>query len=255
MKQAISAIDTHTHINHGSKFDSLSDSVIYDASLDYLKRMNKAANIGVMFCSTFSSVLSTEEIEKENQYLYELVCKTDNLYQWVVIDPRNENTFKQAEKILDSKKCVGIKLHPPKHNYTLDDYGDKIFSFAAEHKAIVQIHPEKDADYILNMANKYKNATFIMAHMGSFGEKSYANAIEFAKNRNVYVDTSGIASSKNKGIEYVVSRVGSEHILFGTDTYAAGFQRGRIEYALISDEDKENILRYNAQRLFGKKLI
>ena len=88
--------------------------------------------------------------------------------------------------------------------------------------------------------------------MGSYGESSYADAIEFAKNGNVYVDTSGIASSRNYGVEYVVSRVGSDKILFGTDTYAAGFQRGRIEYALIPEEDKCNILRYNAEKLFKK---
>lgn len=252
MKRSISAIDTHTHINHGSKFDSSPESLLYDATLPYLKKVNKAAEIEVMFCSTFSSVLSTEEVEAENEYMAELTAETDNLYQWVVIDPRNENTFKQAEKILVSKKCVGVKLHPVYHKYSLDEFGDKIFSFISEYEAIVQIHPEKDADYILDMANKYPKVTFIMAHMGSHGEESYANAIEFAKNKNVYVDTSGIASSKNKGIEYVVERVGSEHILFGTDTYAPGFQRGRIEYALISDADKDNILRNNALRLFEK---
>jgi predicted TIM-barrel fold metal-dependent hydrolase len=69
----------------------------------------------------------------------------------------------------------------------------------------------------------------------------------------VYVDTSGIASSRNKGIETVVEKVGSERILFGTDTYASGFQRGRIEYALIDEIHKENILRNNALRLFAKK--
>jgi hypothetical protein len=83
---------------------------------------------------------------------------------------------------------------------------------------------------------------------------TYANAIEFAEHGNVYTDTSGNASSKNHVIEYMVERVGSERILFGTDTYAAGFQRGRIEYALIPDEDKCNILRYNAERLFGDRL-
>lgn len=252
MIKSVIAIDTHTHINHGSKFDSAPDSLLYDATLSYLQKVNKAAGIDLMFCSTFSSVLETEEIEKENQYMADLAENTENLYQWVVIDPRIESTFKQAEKMLTKPKCVGVKLHPVCHKYTLDEYGDKLFSFIAEHKAIVQIHPERDADYILDMANKYKDATFIMAHMGSYGEKSYADAIEFAKNKNVYVDTSGIASSRNKGIEYVVERVGSEHILFGTDTYAPGFQRGRIDYALISDKDKENILRLNALRLFEK---
>jgi len=64
------------------------------------------------------------------------------------------------------------------------------------------------------------------------------------------VDTSGMASLKNMLIEYAVSQIGSERILFGTDTYSAASQRGRIEFALISDQDKENILVKNATRLF-----
>ena len=253
MVKDILAIDTHTHINHGSRFDSSPNSILYNATLDYLKKMADAANVSKMFASTFSSVLSREEVEEENVYMKELSEKFDFLYQWVVIDPRCDNTFLQAEEMLKGKKCVGIKLHPPYHEYSIEDFGDKIFSFANEHSAIVQIHPEKDADYILKFADKYKDTKFIMAHMGSYGEASYADAIEFSRNRNVYVDTSGIASSRNYGIEYVVSRVGSQNILFGTDTYATGFQRGRIEYALISEKDKENILFRNASRLFGIK--
>ena len=51
------AIDMHTHINTGSKFDSSPNSLLYDASLEYLMKMNEAAGIEKMFCSTFSSVL------------------------------------------------------------------------------------------------------------------------------------------------------------------------------------------------------
>ena len=250
MIKDILAIDTHTHINHGSKYDSEPLSKLYTATIENLILINNAANIDKMFCSTFSSVLSTKEIEKENDFMFELSLEIPNLYQWVVIDPNNKNTFKQAEKMILSNKCVGIKLHPVCHEYSLIEHSDKIFSFASEYSAIVQIHPETDADYILPVADKYEKVKFIMAHMGSFSDESYANAIEYAKYQNVYADTSGIASSKNMGIEYVVGRVGSEHILFGTDTYAAGMQRGRIEYALISDADKKNILYNNANKLF-----
>ena len=58
-------------------------------------------------------------------------------------------------------------------------------------------------------------------------------------------------SLKNRVVEYAVSQIGSDRILFGTDSYAAGAQRGRIEYALISDRDKENIFVNNAKELFG----
>jgi predicted TIM-barrel fold metal-dependent hydrolase len=155
--------------------------------------------------------------------------------------------------MLESPKCVGIKLHPPCHGYSLREYGDKIFSFASEHKAVIQIHPEESPDYILPFADRYPDVSFIMAHMGFFRESSYADAILLSKCGNVYADTSGSASTKNKVIEYMVERCGSERILFGTDTYAAGFQKGRIEYALISEKDKENIFWRNAEKLFFKR--
>ena len=46
--------------------------------------------------------------------------------------------------------------------------------------------------------------------------------------------------------------IGSEKILFGTDTYAFPFQFGRIALSDLSLEDKENILWKNAMRLFDK---
>jgi len=244
----IVAIDTHTHFNHGSSWDVIRDEKCHTACLEKLMKMYEVARVDKVFCSTYGSVLSAEGVEDGNDYLFRFTQEVDWLYQWVVIDPRNEKTFRQAEKMLNSGKCVGIKLHPVCHNYQLEQYGDKLFSFASQFNAIVQIHPEKEASYILPMANKYPDVTFIMAHLG---DESYVDAIEYADHGNVYVDTSGMASWQNMIIEYAVDRVGSERILFGTDTYALGFQRGRIEYALISEQDKENILRYNAEKLFG----
>ena len=249
----IVAIDTHTHLNHGVEGDSSGEKLpVFSAKLDWLRRVNRAAGIDRMCCSTFSSLLRDTRTYEENEYMANLVQQVDYLYQWVVVDPRNERTFDQARQLLATPKCVGIKIHPLCHKYTLEEFGDELFTFASEHKAIVQIHATvDDADHILPFADKYPDVTFIMAHLGG---EAYANAIEFAKHGNVYVDTSGINSSRNAVIEYTVERVGSERILFGTDTYAAGFQRGRIDYALISDEDKVNILRDNALRLFGAKL-
>lgn len=101
------------------------------------------------------------------------------------------------------------------------------------------------------MADKYQNVTFIVAHLGG---EAHVDAVEFAKHKNVYTDTSGIASSSNLMLEYAYSRIGADRILFGTDTYSAAFQRGRIEFALIPKEAKQKILRDNAMCLFAKNL-
>lgn len=251
------AIDMHTHINHGSPYDT-DTRTGYSADLDDLIMINRAAGIEKMFASTFASVLSTQMIPEENEYMHRLIDEVDCLYQWVVIDPRIEETLQQAEQMLQHKKCVGIKLHPVYHGYSLAEYADKLFSFASRFHATVLIHPneeppgtEKDAAYILPIANKYPNVNFIMAHLGN---QTFIDAVQNAVHKNVYTDTSGIASSNNLMVEYAHSRIGADRILFGTDTYSAAFQRGRIEFALIPQEDKQKILRDNAQQLFAKNL-
>ena len=105
-----------------------------------------------------------------------------------------------------------------------------------------------EADYILPFANRYGGARFIMAHLGG---EAHICAVKNAKNGNVYVDTATKFSMKNQIIEYAVSQIGSERILFGTDTFSAASQRGRIEFSMIRDQDKENILCNNAKELFG----
>ncbi|MBQ3134690.1 MAG: amidohydrolase [Oscillospiraceae bacterium] len=246
------AIDSHTHINHGHPEDASAEQTpVYSAKVDWLYRVNDGAGIGKMLCSTFASVRTTEYIVPENEYLFDLTAREDRLYQWVVMDPRIPETFAQAERMLPGGKCVGIKLHPLYHKYDLPRYADKLFSFAAARRAVVLIHPEQQPDYIVPIADRYPDVTFIVAHLG---DEHYVDAVANARHGNVWTDTSGIASSKNALLEYAVGRIGSQRILFGTDTYAAGFQRGRVEYALIEEVDKRNILRDNALRLFGDKL-
>ena len=236
----------HTHINHGAPHDTEVIENITSADLEHILAMARAAKIDKMLCSTFSSVLASSEVCEENDYLFELCRITPELYQWVVIEPRVEKTFIQAEKILKSEKCVGIKLHPGCQDYTLKDYGNLICDFAKDFETTLLIHGGGDADFA-RLADEYPHLNFIMPHVATVGD---IDICKNSKHGNVYLDTSGIGSVRNNVIEHAVKLCGSERIMFGTDTYAAGFQRGRIEYAMISDRDKENILRYTAERLF-----
>ncbi len=250
----INAIDTHCHI-HYAPLESLKSIAIsdvmqegpyYTAYWDKLSQMEQAAKIGMVFASPFEALTGCADTVEANEAMFQIVQEVPNLYQWVVIDPRNEETFGQADRMLQHEKCVGIKLHPKLHEYKLAEYAEKIFSFAAKHSAIVQIHPQWSADYVA-IADAYPNVTIILAHLGG---ARHIEAIRNAKHRNIYTDTSGMAMLKNCLIEYAVSQIGSDRILFGTDTYAASAQRGRIEYAMISQQDKENILVNNAKKLF-----
>ena len=250
MIQDVKAIDLHSHINHGTPYDSLSNEAnIYKAEYDFLCTMYDRANIEKAVFSTFAAVLHTEPIIEENEYLHKLVLQNERAYQWVVVDPRQKETFEQADRMLDSKKVLGLKIMPGMHGYDIMEYGDSLFSFAAERKTTILIHPTARAADECSFADKYPETKLILAHLEGEGHVCF---IRGAKNGNIYTDTSGGASVNNNSVEYAVSEVGSSHIFFGTDTYASGFQRGRIEYAGISDEDKINILRNNALRVFAR---
>ena len=242
------AIDIHSHFNHGVEGDSLSPDLdmLSLSTLDFMRAENERFGIDEVGYSTYASVLSSEYILSENEYLNKLSSKEKNIYQWVVIDPEQKENFLQAENMLKDRKVLGIKIHSPMHKYDICAYADSIFSFANDMKATVLMHPHK-IEEMPRFVNKYPNMKLIIAHLAS---RAHIDAIREAKHGNIYTDTSGCLSALNNVIEYAVESIGSEKILFGTDTYSAASQYSRIALANISHGDKENILYKNAVRLF-----
>jgi predicted TIM-barrel fold metal-dependent hydrolase len=245
-----SPIDIHSHFNHGSPFDCPEDE-IHIRGMDFLEGVYQRAGVMQVGCSTYASVLNHVEcIAEENLYLHRLIDEKDWVYQWVVIDPRQKATYAQAEKMLSHPKVLGIKIQSFEQKYDIREYADELFAFANEHRTVMLMHPH----YISHMpafADKYPDMKLIIAHLGS---KEHVDSIANAKHGNIYTDTSGAASSRNHVLEYAVKRVGSEKILFGTDTYSFAFQFGRIALSDLSLRDKENILWKNAINLFPNAL-
>ena len=241
-------IDIHSHFNHGVLGDVVrgEEEVAQKSDLDFL--FGEYENIGIE-CgafSTYASVLRSDRIAEENDYLWHLAHKEEKIYQWVVLHPEQEKTFEQARKMLGDRKVLGIKLHSRAQGYDIEKHGDKLFSFANEMGATVVIHPDR-TEILPDFCNKYPNMRLILAHLEG---PLHVNAIKKAKHGNMFTDTSGGASYRNNVIEYAVQTIGAEKILFGTDTYSAAFQAGRIAFARISDVEKRMILRDNARRLF-----
>ena len=241
-------IDIHTHCNCGSKYD-VPETDLHKRNFSFLMEDYENSGICVGGFSYYSALFSDEEIFKGNELLKKQAEDDKRVYQWLVLDPRQERLFQQIECLITDKKVLGIKLHSLGHKYDIAEYGDKIFSFANKLGCFVLMHPDKIPDMV-QYADKYPNMKLIIAHLGSL---EHIEAIENAKNGNIFTDTSGMLSYQNDVIEYAVNRVGSEKIFFGTDTYACGFQVGRIQYARIGERDKENIFYNNAKVYFKKQ--
>ena len=242
-------IDIHSHFNHGVEGDVDRSGVQLGCHMESLEFLfEEYENIGIIAggYSTYSSVLTYGRIPEENEYLHELAKNDPRIYQWVVIHPEQEETFRQARQMLGHEKVLGIKIHPYFHKYTITDYADKLFSFADEMGAIIVMHPDKIRE-MPKFCDKYPNMKLIIAHLGN---NDFIDVVSESKHGNIYVDTSGGASYQNNIIERTVSIVGADKILFGTDTYSAAFQAGRIALARIDDDSKKKILHDNAVRLF-----
>jgi len=244
-------IDIHSHLDHGvpGDYSTVTSPAKINCHIlrpDILRQKYDAVGIGCACFSTYASVSGSNPIVEENRFLHNFVQETPWAYQWVVVHPLHPETFRQAADMLKHHKAIGIKLHPKNHEYDIVQHGDKLFSFAQDLGAVVQMHPA-EIPQMPAFADKYPNMKLIIAHLGS---NTFIDAVEAAKHKNIYVDTSGSASITNHIIEQAVSRIGSDRILFGTDTYSAAFQLARIAWADIAESDKKNILADNAKALF-----
>jgi len=167
------------------------------------------------------------------------------------------------ESLLAHPRCKGIKIHPTEHTYEIRDYGDEIFEFAAHQKAIIISHsgcPGSFPEDFICFADRYSNVSVILAHLGNSADGKLSRqvyVVKRAENRNLYIDTSSAKSVHSGLIEWAVSEVGAERLLFGTDTplYFAASQKARIEYAEIGEEAKRVILFGNAMRMLHESDI
>lgn len=242
-------VDIHSHFNYGSAWD-VADSPISRSDIDFIRQGYAHMGIAWGGISTLASVYHPDGagVTESNRWLYDFAAGEAWVRQWVVIDPRVQESFQQAEMMLRAPKTLGIKIHPVFHQYDLAQYGDKIFGFANDLGAVVLMHPVMTPEGMAqtaHFADKYPDMKLIVAHLCSLEH------IELLKNHaNIYTDTSGGASSLNNVLEYAVEAAGAEKILFGTDGYSAEFQYGRIALSRLPYGDKENILYRNAMRLF-----
>lgn len=261
MLTAIEAIDVHGHYGRYERGGKEGSDEFMSGSADIVVARAGEAHIRLTVVSPLLALLPrfggnpiAGNLEAE-----QVVAGADGLLQWVVIDPNRAETYRQAERLLELPKCVGIKIHPEEHGYPIAEHGRAIFEFAAARRAVILAHSsEKNslaADYVV-LANDYPEVTLIIAHLGCGWDGDLTHQVRaIQQNRcgNLYTDTSSAKSITPRLIEWGVREVGAERILFGTDTplYFTAMQRARIDHAELTDREKRLILHENAERLLG----
>jgi predicted TIM-barrel fold metal-dependent hydrolase len=155
----------------------------------------------------------------------------------------------------EEKDMKIIKIHPFLAKCKMDDPRMKmIYEFAVKHNLLVLTHTwlEGDSygslDIFKNVAKDYPDITWIMGHSG--GTYGNYHAVQITKElKNVLLDIT-MSTCPARQIEYFVSEVGSERVLFGTDNpfLDPRPEIGRVGLADISHRDRVNIFGANVRR-------
>ena len=132
-------------------------------------------------------------------------------------------------------------------------YGDEGFRRILDHASgkgmVFSLHTMVSEELERVLAD-YRDVTFVLAHPGE--QKTLFWHIEqMKKNDNVYLDLSGTGLFRFGMLSKLVSEVGAERILFGSDypVCNAGMYVGGVLAERISDDAKEKIFAGNAKRL------
>jgi len=256
------AIDSHAHYGCYLNADPLITAFCSgDAGL--VARRAAACRVRWTLVSPLAGLLPrgrTVDVATANEAAFREVPNVPGLLQYVIVNPLQPGTYEQARTMLQSPRCVGIKIHPEEHAYRIADHGEELFTFFEETGASVMTHSgcpnSLPADFV-PFADRHPGARVLLAHLGNgAGDKGRVDlqvrAVQAAKHGNLWVDTSSARSILPGLVEWAVKELGAERLLFGSDTplYDVAMQRTRIETAEIPDAAKRLILRDNAVAFF-----
>lgn len=185
------------------------------------------------------------------------------------IKPATESADEELDKLIRNNRDIvkGIKVHPY-HSKTFFDAEcmESYIELARKYNLPVVSHTggceEADPIHVYNMAKKYRDVNFVMAHMGLGTDNQEAVEL-MAKADNLYSDTTWVPMST--AVE-VIKRYGSHRIVFGSDSPIDGVDTydhnpkgeksvyqdyfNNIE-SIIGTEAYEDLMYKNAKKLFN----
>lgn len=197
------------------------------------------------------------------RYYYDKPTKFSNQYTSLVVkqypkyfigfawvNPNDTTAEKEIETSILKWNLKGVKLHLEMHP-TPTEKLQKIFNIAEKHNIPICTHLGNDFDQIESLSKEYKTK-IIIAHLGTgvycLDINRLKKAIKLAKNKNVYLETSG---NTYPLVDYAIKEIGSKKIVLGSD-----FPHEHplisvkiIELLNISNQDKELILHKNISKI------
>lgn len=245
----VEIIDLHAHL--GPYFNMHSPST--EAS-DIVRMMDLCGIDKAVISTTYS--FDTDIVLGNTAMLEALDAFPGRLYGACSVNGNYpELSLDELERTFSRPDVVMVKVHPYSSKCRLDDRRmNRLFDFASARRLFVLVHtwldndPYGNQDLFASVAAAHPEIKWIMGHSG--GPFGSVRAVELAqKTPNIYLDLT-LSMCPARQVEFFVREVGSERVLFGTDSpfLDPRPQVGRVALADISEQDRVNIFGANARR-------
>ena len=186
--------------------------------------------------------------------------QNDRIISFGGVHPATDD-YKRDIDFVCSLGLKGLKFHAEYQNFTVDSPEMlKIYDYAFSRGLIVLHHAGFDPAFpppyhssprqFAHIADELRGGVLVAAHFG--GQKQWDDVEKYLVGTSVYIDTSmGFEYYPHDQFLRIVNAHGSERVLFGSDApwSRAGDEISALKSQPLTDEQKENILYRNAEKL------
>jgi len=239
-------IDAHCHAGLGQ---AMSAPWTTRADVEVTLRHMEEAGID----RTVIFPINNTDYEKPNQEIAEICGRHPGKFiGFAKHDPQTESgrLGPKLRREVESLGLKGLKLHRLPTRELLDA--------VAELGIPVLYHPEKVANFHM-IAAEYPQVPFLMAHLGNFASRDWAEhleAISVARRYpNVYLETSSVVFFKF--LEMAARELGASKLIFGSDgpEVDSRVELYKIRLLKLAPADEARVLGGNIARLLPKGTI
>lgn len=268
-------IDSHVHIGGEADGFQMNEKMVLQSMEKYGVDISIVSNGDSVEYGDDLVKLPEEKQVNQAETLTRVIafCRANpgKIYGAFWCKPNHEVLTERIDEMIKANRdvIVALKVHPYLSDLSFSD--EKMIPYldlAVKHNLPVIVHTANDMvdspERVYEMACRYPQLKFIMAHMGLGTDNTLAIDL-MEKAENLYADTAWVPV---KTTLEVIRRYGSGRIVFGSDnpidgvdTYAcnplgeASLYRqyfGELK-DLISAEDYDNLMDKTARSLFGIK--
>jgi predicted TIM-barrel fold metal-dependent hydrolase len=247
-------IDSHSHMSHN---DSDSVGYLWQKQSDAKGIVDRNKRIGIDITCISSWLGIWADYDKGNEVVLDATKQfPKNIIGYATLDPNYvEDWDSEIKKVHLEYGFKGLKPYNPRNGipYNSPKY-DKWYKFADENNlyALMHLSPNFKVE-ILDIAARYQNVTFILAHSGMTWPVAREH-VEIAKARPNVVLEITLTTVTYGVIEYMVKEIGADRILFGTDQPMRDPipQFGWVVYSRLTDEERIKILGQNMKKIIDR---